>query len=364
MISQQSYTKEWIESFRKQKAYKAVNPPLFEKMIYAMSLLELLVHSGIHFIFKGGTSLMLMPVDSDRFSIDIDILTETPKETLEQSIKTSIEGTVFTSFREDTERANAGGIPKAHYIFNFDALYNKEGTILLDVLFEKNPYMTLSEVEIQCRWVKTTDPLQHVKVPSVNSILGDKLTAFAPNTTGIPYWLNNPNSPDKRLEIIKQLYDVSNLIDHCNNTDETYNVFKIITAQQIEYRKLAITTDDVIDDIFNTALLLAKREKNKTEPDKSRFAELQSGLKMFGGHLIRRKFRIEDAIVAAAKAACFTQNIKSSTENSFELFRADSAVFDHDILNTDFNFLNRFKRTNKQAYFYWYKCLEMMNLLN
>jgi hypothetical protein len=41
-----------------------------------------------------------------------------------------------------------------------------------------------------------------------NSILGDKLTAFAPNTTGIPY------KKGKHIEIIKQLHDVSKLIDN------------------------------------------------------------------------------------------------------------------------------------------------------
>ncbi len=256
-----------------------------------------------------------------------------------------------------------GVSPKAHYIFTFNADYNKQGNILLDVLFEKNPYFSLSEVEIQCNWIETTPPILKVKVPSVNSILGDKLTAFAPNTTGIPYWLNNPDNPDKRLEIIKQLYDVSNLTDSCTNINETKSVFKTIATHQIKYRKLAITNDEVIDDIFKTALVLAKRQRNTAEPEKSYFSDMQAGIRMFEGHLITTKFRIEDAIVAAAKAACFTQNISLSTGNTFELFRADSAVFDKDILNTEFNFLNRFKRTNKQAYFYWYKCLELMNLL-
>ncbi len=363
MISRQTYSKEWIESFRKQKAYRTVNPPLFEKMIYALSLLEMLVVSGFDFIFKGGTSLMLMPVGSDRFSVDIDIVTEMSKEALEQSINGAIGDSVFTSFREDKERANARGIPKAHYIFSFGANFNKEGNILLDVLFEKNPYHRLSNVEIQCKWIETTPPLLKAKVPSVNSILGDKLTAFAPTTTGIPYWLGNPGAPDKRLEIIKQLYDVSNLINYCSDVGETKNVFSTIAIHQIKYRNLAISVDKVIDDIFKTALILAKRGRNTTEPDKSYFADMQAGIKMFEGHLITTKFRIENAITSAAKAAFFTQNFKLAPGAQFELFRANTAVFNKDILNTDYNFLNRFKRTNREAYFYWYKCLDQMNLL-
>lgn len=364
MISKYTYTKEWIESFRKQSEYKTVNPPLFEKMIHAFSLLEMLASSGLDFIFKGGTSLLLMPVNSDRFSVDIDIITEKSKEELELFIQNSIEGSVFTSFREDIDKANSAGIPKAHYIFDFNPNFNKVGNVLLDVLFEKNPYTSTLKGEIKCNWIETIDPCLHVTIPTINAILGDKLTAFAPNTIGIPYWLNNPDTPDKRLEIIKQLYDVSNLIDHCSNESETIEVFRTIAMHQIKYRNLAITVDDVIDDIFHTALLLAKRDKNTAEQERACFLDLQNGLTMFSGHLIKTKFHIENAIVAAAKAACFTQNIKLASKTPFELYQANAEIFSKNIINTDFNFLNRFKKTNKQAYFYWYKCLELMNLLN
>lgn len=364
MIINESYNKEWIESFRKQKEFRTVNPPIFEKMIYAFSLLELLAKSGCKFIFKGGTSLLLMPIDSNRFSIDIDIITEKSKEELEHCIQNAITDSVFTSFAEDERRRDAGGIPKAHYVFNFNANYGNEGTILLDVLFIANPYPTTNEVEINCKWILAKEPFYKVTIPSINSILGDKLTAFAPNTTGIPYWLKKPNAPDKRMEIIKQLYDVSNLINHCDTILETKMSFYTTANHQIKFRNLKITENDVIEDVFNTALLLAKRDKNKTEPDASCFNDLQSGIIMFESHLIKSKFKIEDAIVASAKAAYFTQLIKQSNDIHFERFEENSDVFKTDILNTDYNFLNRFKKTNKQAYFYWYKCLHLMNLLN
>lgn len=364
MISDKSYSKDWIESFRKQKLYKTVNPPIFEKMIYAFSLLEMLAKSEIEFIFKGGTSLLLMPIHSDRFSIDIDIITQNSREELELFIQKSVKSSVFTSFREDEKRRDAGGIPKAHYVFNFNANYSKEGNILLDVLFVNNPYPSTTKVDVKCNWILTDEPCSKVTIPSVNAILGDKLTAFAPKTTGIPYWLNNPQSPDKRMEIIKQLYDVSNLINYCDNISETKISFNAIAKHQINYRNLTITENDVIDDVFDTALILAKRDKNKTEPNIFYFNDLQSGIIKFESYLIKSKFKIEDAIVASAKAACFTQHLKVSENIPFEKFNGNSDVFRFDILNTEFNFLNRFKKTNKQAYFYWYKCLLLMNLIN
>jgi len=62
-----------------------------------------------------------MPIQSDRFSIDIDIITQNNREELELFIQKSIMESAFTSFREDERRRDAGGVPKAHYIFNFNA---------------------------------------------------------------------------------------------------------------------------------------------------------------------------------------------------------------------------------------------------
>ena len=44
----------------------------------------------------------------------------------------------------------------------------------------------------------------------LDDILGDKLTAFAPNTTGIPY---EKSGLSRAMEIIKQLYDIGNLFE-------------------------------------------------------------------------------------------------------------------------------------------------------
>jgi len=62
-----------------------------------------------------------------------------------------------------------------------------------------------------------------VTVPSADDILGDKLTAFAPNTSGIPYIKGDR---DCSLEIIKQLYDVGRLFEHSGNFQHIKETFK------------------------------------------------------------------------------------------------------------------------------------------
>ena len=58
MISKQARSKEWIMGIRKVAAGR--DPILIEKMIMALTLVENLHLSGLDFIFKGGTSLILL----------------------------------------------------------------------------------------------------------------------------------------------------------------------------------------------------------------------------------------------------------------------------------------------------------------
>ena len=66
-------TTEWIKAISVRNKYKDLN--LIEKVIRAMSLLEMLKLSGCPFCFKGGSALMLILGESaHRLSIDIDII--------------------------------------------------------------------------------------------------------------------------------------------------------------------------------------------------------------------------------------------------------------------------------------------------
>lgn len=73
MIQEECFTKEWIDKVSEKLHYNDKN--LIEKVIRALSLLEMLVKSGCPFVFKGGTALMLiLGKEANRLSIDIDII--------------------------------------------------------------------------------------------------------------------------------------------------------------------------------------------------------------------------------------------------------------------------------------------------
>ena len=256
----------------------------------------------------------------------------------------------FNKWELQDRRSYKEGVPKAHYEFDYESSLNQSAHfVLLDILFEQTDYPRLLAAPIQSEWIESEDVLE-VAVPSIESILGDKLTAFAPNTVGILY------GKDKEQEIIKQLFDIGCLFDEAENVEEIALSFEKIVTKEINYRELEIGLREILDDIFTTSLLIAKRTKNTEEPDKTRFTELTTGIRRFEGFLIAENFKIEDAILAAGKAAYLAKQLKNKDHSAIEKFNGqDISKLE---ITGELNFLNKLKKSrDKAAFFYWYKAL-------
>lgn len=68
------------------------------------------------------------------------------------------------------------------------------------ILFEQPKYIQLLALPVDSVFVNQQGQPLNVNVPSLNDLLGDKLTAFAPNTTAIPY---TKSGVSRAMEIIK-----------------------------------------------------------------------------------------------------------------------------------------------------------------
>ncbi len=138
-------------------------------------------------------------------------------------------------------------------------------------------------------------------IPSVDCILGDKLTAFAPHTTGIPFGI------DKELEIIKQMYDVSCLFDVFENYQDIYDSYMSTVTSEIRYRGGNMTYEDSLNDTIEAAACIAGRGQVGTD-----YILLLSGIKKISTHIFDESFNAELAVVRAAKvmytAACVLKN--------------------------------------------------------
>ncbi len=140
MIKSECFTKEWITGFRGKRKNCLIDPGILEKTIRALSLLQHLCKSNIDFIFKGGTSLILLLKQPQRFSIDLDIITENELSEFEKALDQIVEKSKFLSCEFQEHRSFTKDLPKAHFKLQFiSALSNRPNTILLDLLFQKNP---------------------------------------------------------------------------------------------------------------------------------------------------------------------------------------------------------------------------------
>ncbi len=203
MISRENFSAEHI---RQLQIKSKRDPGLIERSLFAFGLLESLVKVGLDFTFKGGTSLLLLLPKPMRLSTDIDIIVK-PGTDIDTYVQKAAILFPFLSCIEQ-ERKNRGRLEKRHFKFTYNSPLRNGGTlyILLDVLFEENHYQQLIQKEITNDLLITNGENYKVTLPSIDCILGDKLTAFAPYTTGIPLRTN------KDMEVMKQFYDIAVLI--------------------------------------------------------------------------------------------------------------------------------------------------------
>jgi predicted nucleotidyltransferase component of viral defense system len=346
VISKQSLNIDWLKkvSINNGKA----DPLLVEKVIRALLLLEGLVKAEAKFVFKGGTALMLLMGSTKRLSIDIDIIVSTPQE-LESLFKTFLEEQDFNSF-ELSERSTATNIKKAHYKFFYTPVYkyNKtEDYILLDILFEEPHYAKIISWQIDSTFTQQEGKPMNVSVPSYEDILGDKLTAFAPNTTGIPYY----KGKDLRaMEIMKQLYDIGSLLDAAEDVAIVAKTFRIFANTEIGYRECDTDANGSLDDIYDTALHICSRGTD----GKGDFKALSQGILSVKNFIFSERYHIERAIVDASKAAYIATVIKHDL-GKFEKYIGFEKIKDF-IIDQSFNQkLNKLKKSSPEAFHYWYQ---------
>jgi hypothetical protein len=351
MILTDSFEKAWIQEISKTVG-KRGDPKLVEKIIYSFALLEQLKLSGLNLIFKGGTSLFLMSETPSRFSIDVDIIVSESPASLPAYVDKVIQSRLFLNWEDDNERKSSEYAPVGHYKFFYESSISQhfgDEPILLDILFTAKPgYPKTNNIPIKHKWILTDDPFEIIKVPSFESLLGDKLTAFAPNTTGILYTKNRP------VEIIKQLFDIAYLFDNAINFQEIKESFQNVAGEEIAYRKLSITYKDVLLDAFETALLITGRDYSSEN-----FNFLQKGISNIVNFIIA-PFKIEDAIVCASKVAYLTQAIRQNSIIGVAHFKTPEDIADLTITQKEFAKLNRLKKILPEAFFYWYNAIELL----
>ena len=342
MITRESFSIGWIQKQRKK--YAKADPRLIERQIYAFELVGLLATSGKPFVFKGGTSLLLLLPSAHRLSIDVDIV---GNFTLDEIVSFS-RGSVFSRVEEDNRGVSK--VPKRHFKFFYRSnIDDRESYILLDVLYSEHGYPKLLKLPIRSP-IFLVDEHLSVDVPTINGILGDKLTAYAPNTIGVPF------GRSKSMEIIKQLFDIGELFDACDDLSEVSSSYSALQKQESAYRQNVATFDEVLNDTIETSFLLCQ-SRLKGSIENENIQELHQGIKQIQSYLLGTPYRMEEARLSAAKAAFIATVIKNKKGkiDLNDLRYEDSMIQEIGTVALDGKYfiLNKLKATQTETFYYW-----------
>jgi len=290
VINKATFESEWIRTFN-EKPQKA-NPQIIEKEIYALQLLGFLAQTKLYFIFKGGTCLSLILQQFTRFSVDIDITTSEKVEAVESAIDFINSQNFFIRVEEDS-RGALNKIEKKHYkFFYISQIANKEDYVLLDIVFETNCYKTIQRSKIDFLLLHASEPYFFVNTPSLEELLMDKLTAFAPNTIGITY------ETEKYTEIIKQMYDVSKISKSLNHNHYPVDTYITMANKQISWRDLKLTYKEALKDSIMTCLNILTLGAYDIE----KYTLLENSIMGFNGYVYGNKFNTIDLRICVVDA--------------------------------------------------------------
>lgn len=330
-----------------QHDYKR-DPALLERVIYAFGLLEAITQAGLPFVFKGGTCLMLLLEHPQRLSTDIDIIVQ-PGTNIDVYIKKAAEIFPFQSCEEQV-RIGKNNIVKRHFKFIYQSpLQGKEFYILLDVLFAETPYVEVMQKEIKNELLMIKEPQIMVTIPTLESILGDKLTAFAPHTTGVPIGVG------KSLEIAKQLFDVAVLTDGMTHQKVVDITYRKTVAEELAYRGLALTPEYVLRDTIKACSCIISRGSM----EKYDYQEYIKGIKSVGSHIITLDYSGE----IAANQACKVMYLATCllTETPFRKIEHPENYIDQSLGKSIYRKLTYIKKQKLEAYGYLVEAVRLLN---
>lgn len=352
MIKKETFTLDWVKKVNLEQGWNRKSDQFknVEKAIMALKLLENLKINDVDFIFKGGTSLLLLLNKLYRFSVDIDIIIESVDNYVEKF--SAVCGDTFTHW--DRQIRDSGDNSKTkHYRFYYKPFVDdsEESYILLDVYEGKSLYSKTVETPLKSSLLKTDDEDVCITIPTIDCILADKLTAFAPHTIGIKLSAE-PGKRPKRVEILKQLFDIANLFDRCEDIRVIKDTYIKIAQEEIESARLRCDYYETLKDSFEFAMTIGFDGKRRKEE----FAVLSKGYSEFSKFVADLSFDKWKAISCASKTAYLVSCILRNS--SIEKYNDDIDLTRMPIKNKEYKEFESYLYSSPESYYYFVKAVD------
>lgn len=336
MIDKHVYELDYIREL--QTRYSS-DPGLIERALYAFGLLEAIKSVGMPFCFKGGSSLLLILEKPARLSTDIDILVE-PGTDVDGYIEKASKIFPFID-KEESFRKGKNSIVKRHFKFSYQSpLKEKEFYILLDIVFSQSHYAKTLQKEINNDLLLTTGENLTVEVPAVDCILGDKLTAFAPHTTGVLL------GTEKELEIAKQLFDIALLSDYVSDYGLLAKTYEAVAREETEFRGESWNKEDILRDTIRACISII----SKGTIDKEDYAEYLRGIKSLRNHVLIKGYNTDDATRKACRVMYLASCLLSG--NPFRRISAPEEYLSARLAGDEYKKLSYMRKQHPESYAY------------
>ncbi len=268
---------------------------LSEQAFLSLELVRQLSLSGLEFMFKGGNSLLVLLANPRRFSIDVDISTPESKERITECVALIVKDHPVFSHYEYRPHKTKPWIPLVSYNLYFESVIDgQERLIMLDCQLKASAYETTRK-PVAC------DPLYHsgteVTVPSVSSILGDKLLVLGPKTLGIPL------GKGKAAQRLKHVFDVDLLSRNAPRLGNIRQSFTSCLEAENELQRTSHDIKTVIWDTLRFCACVVPHPEPPADTDNDVLREVVEGFDEFREHLFRQDFSWTDLRRALSRVA-------------------------------------------------------------
>lgn len=241
---------------------KANNQNNLEKALHVLEYLaQLNSFESLDFLFKGGSAVqILLPNGWQRLSIDIDLCTDNSREEIEKCLNAIYKkfGNEYYQFEFHERNQNKYFL---HYKIKIPSYKTDsiQSNILLDIILKEPKYKT-QKTALKSFFYSSD---LKIKTPTIDSILGDKLSTIGPNTIG-----RNLKDSRNGLEYVKHFYDIKNLIPHIKNFEDVYDAYKECYDFQVKVReRKKLVIEDCLNDLASVCKIFTLNkqllEKNK-----------------------------------------------------------------------------------------------------
>lgn len=218
------------------------------------------------------------------------------------------------------------------------------------ILEEKDLYPKIETKRVDAPFIELNKMVK-VRTPVIDCLLGDKLTAFAPNTIGIHY------SQKSSMQIIKQLFDIGELFNAAKDIALIHESYQAFSEAEIQYRGDKYTQKQASEDTFQTGMTICGLGLKGSFRDEHAKI-LTDGIAKISSYLVNTRFRPEEAKISASRAVLLIALLKTAVKKHIlKDFRWDpkrTAELQSLILKPPLENLNRIKAFIPEAFYNLY----------